>query len=78
MDDRFTPEERIAHGLSPDPQEREAFQSVPSPLLSGLSPERFRAMQQLYETAFELARQKVARQDEDVDWSDEFSFGDGI
>jgi hypothetical protein len=67
MDDRFTLDQDESHSLSPDGQEPEAFLSVPQSFLAGLSPERFLAIQQLYETAFEIARQKIARQDEEVD-----------
>ena len=50
----------------------DAFVECPAVFLEGLSPEEFKAKQQLYRTAFERAQEQV-RQD-----TGEFSLGDGI
>jgi hypothetical protein len=78
MNDQVTPQDCDENSSSPDGQTPEAFTTVPHAFLSGLSPERFRATQQLYETAFEMARQKIARENAEVDWTDERWLGDGI
>jgi len=76
MKDEFMSRDDFNSSFPSDPQGPETFSAVPQALLSGLSPERFQALQQLYQTAFEMARQKITRMDEETNQTD--WLGDGI
>ena len=56
----------------------EPFAMCPGLFLERLTPERYQAIQQLYSTAFEAARAKISRLNDEGDWANDFGSGNGI
>ena len=64
---------RRSDDLPPEP-----FAMCPGAFLERLTPERYQAIQQLYSTAFEAARAKINRLNDEGDWASDFGSGNGI